>query len=135
MPPKNRQTVRISHQLFDRELQPCVLADIGIGDADGPNYYATRANFRIERDGRQSALHAERRFYPGAGSPTTEVGIASGLDGDLYVALGEPSRGGAAWAVRLYINPLVQFIFGGAALMALGGALSLLSLARRRRMS
>jgi cytochrome c-type biogenesis protein CcmF len=64
---------------------------------------------------------------------TTEVGILSGLDGDLYIALGEEARDDAgAWSVRLYHNPLVQFIFLGALLMGLGGALSLVALARRK---
>jgi cytochrome c biogenesis factor len=35
--------------------------------------------------------------------------------------------------VRLYHNPLVQLIFIGVALMGLGGGLSLIALARRRR--
>jgi cytochrome c biogenesis factor len=37
--------------------------------------------------------------------------------------------------VRLYYNPLVQLIFLGATLMALGGALGLVALARKRRAS
>ncbi len=103
---------------------------VSVEEADGPNYYATRARFVLD-DGR--TLESERRYYPGAGQPTTEVGIASNIGGDFYVALGEPDRAGETWTVRLYANPLVQFIFGGAALMALGGALSLVALARRRK--
>jgi len=102
---------------------------VSVTEADGPNYYATRARFTLD-DGR--ALTSERRYYPGAGQPTTEVGIASSFGGDFYVALGEPDRAGETWTVRLYSNPLVQFIFGGAFLMALGGALSLVALARRK---
>jgi cytochrome c-type biogenesis protein CcmF len=100
---------------------------------DGPNYEATRARFRIEHDGDVAPLAAERRIYEASPMPTTEVGILTGLDGDLYLALGEPVRGTAAWGVRLYHNPAVQFIFGGALMMALGGLLSLVALARRRR--
>jgi cytochrome c-type biogenesis protein CcmF len=56
------------------------------------------------------------------------------LAGDLYVALGEPVReSNGAWTVRLYHNPLVQFIFIGAGMMALGGVLSLIALTRGRR--
>jgi cytochrome c-type biogenesis protein CcmF len=66
--------------------------------------------------------------------PTTEVGILTGLDGDLYVALGEPVRNsGGAWGLRLYHNPMVQFIFAGALMMGMGGILSLIALARRKR--
>jgi cytochrome c-type biogenesis protein CcmF len=105
-----------------------------VGDVDGPNYAATRARFRIDYNGDVQSLSAERRVYPTSPMPTTEVGILTGVDGDLYVALGEPVRdGGGAWAVRLYHNPLVQFIFAGALMMALGGALSLIALARRKR--
>jgi cytochrome c-type biogenesis protein CcmF len=104
-----------------------------VGEREGPNYTATRANFRIDSVGSAQRMSAERRFYPTAPAPTTEVGILSGIDGDLYIALGEPVRGAeGAWAVRLYHNPLVHFIFLGALMMALGGAFSLVSLARRR---
>jgi cytochrome c-type biogenesis protein CcmF len=104
-----------------------------VGERDGPNYTATRANFRVDGAGVAQRVAAERRVYPTAPAPTTEVGILSGFDGDLYIALGEPVRNGAgAWAVRLYHNPLVHFIFAGALMMALGGALSLLALARRK---
>ncbi|HYD73475.1 MAG TPA: cytochrome c-type biogenesis CcmF C-terminal domain-containing protein [Candidatus Binatia bacterium] len=105
-----------------------------VGEHDGPNYMATRANFRVDSAGEARTVRAERRFYPTAPTPTTEVGILSGLDGDLYIALGEPVRNGdGAWAVRLYHNPLVHFIFAGALMMALGGLLSLIALARRKR--
>jgi cytochrome c-type biogenesis protein CcmF len=107
---------------------------VEIGEVEGPNYAATRANFRIDSAGGARIVAAERRFYPTSPMPTTEVGIASSFDGDIYIALGDAVRGDAgAWAVRLYHNPLVQLIFLGAAMMALGGALSLLALARRRR--
>jgi len=105
-----------------------------VGERDGANYTATRASFRVDHSTGAQRVSAERRIYPTAPAPTTEVGILSGLDGDLYIALGEPVRnGGGAWAVRLYHNPLVHFIFAGALMMALGGALSLVALARRRR--
>ncbi len=105
-----------------------------VGEIEGVNYSARRATFRVERAGVVQTLSAEKRFYPTSPAPTTEVGILSGLDGDLYVALGEPVRGAAgAWVVRLYHNPLVHFIFIGALLMAAGGLLSLIALARRRK--
>ncbi len=102
---------------------------VSVEEADGPNFYATRADFRT---GEGQTLSAERRFYPGAGMPTTEVGILSNLLGDLYIALGEQDRQSGAWTVRFYYNPLLLFVFAGAGLMALGGVLSLIALARRR---
>ena len=107
----------------------------GVGEAEGPNYSAMRGEFRIERGGGVQTLSAERRFYPTSPMPTTEVGILSGLEGDFYLAFGDMTRNADnadSYAVRLYFNPLVWCIFGGAGLMALGGALSLVALARRR---
>jgi cytochrome c-type biogenesis protein CcmF len=105
-----------------------------VGEIEGPNYSATRANFRVDNPGGAAqAISAERRVFATSPTPTTEVGILSGLDGDLYIALGERSRGTDAWAVRLYHNPLVYFIFTGALMMAIGGALSFVVLVRRGR--
>jgi cytochrome c-type biogenesis protein CcmF len=105
-----------------------------VGEIEGPNYTATRANFRVDTAAGAQPLSAERRYFATSSMPTTEVGILSALDGDLYIALGERVRDGdGAWGVRLYHNPLVHFIFIGVVMMALGGALSLLALARRRK--
>jgi cytochrome c-type biogenesis protein CcmF len=107
---------------------------LNVGEIEGPNYTATRAEFRVDHDGDVASLSTERRFYSTSPMATTEVGILTSLDGDLYVALGEPVRDAAgSWGLRLYRNPLVQFIFGGASLMGIGGLLSLIALARRRK--
>ena len=56
--------------------------------------------------------------------PMTEAAIDTGFFGDRYVSLGEPvSDKGieGAWALRIYIKPFVDWIWGGCFLMALGG--------------
>jgi cytochrome c-type biogenesis protein CcmF len=109
---------------------------LGVGQIEGPNYSATRAEFRVEHGARAQRLTAERRYFMTSPMPTTEVGILSGIDGDLYVALGEAARDETgAWSVRLYHNPLVYLIFLGALMMAVGGALSLAALRRRTKVS
>ena len=58
----------------------------------------------------------------------TEAAIATGLFGDLYVALGEPvSETGVAgaWGVRVYVKPFIDWIWFGALLMALGGFIAI----------
>lgn len=105
-----------------------------VGEIEGANYAATRATFRVERPGQVQRMSAERRFYPTSPMPTSEVGILSGIDGDLYVALGDAGRDNSGWTVRLYYNPLVHLIFIGVTMMGIGGALSLLALARRRKL-
>jgi cytochrome c-type biogenesis protein CcmF len=55
--------------------------------------------------------------------PMTEAAIDTGWTRDLYVALGE-SVGDNAYAVRLQVKPFIDWIWGGALLMALGGLLA-----------
>jgi cytochrome c-type biogenesis protein CcmF len=99
---------------------------VGLEKARGPNYDAERGTFEVTRDGRPVVtLHPEKRTYVAQPSmPMTEAGIATGITGDVYVSLGEPLEGGA-WLVRIYLKPFVTWIWGGAFLMALGGALAL----------
>ncbi|MBC7768851.1 MAG: heme lyase CcmF/NrfE family subunit [Phycisphaerales bacterium] len=107
-----------------------------VRQTEGPNYTSNRANFQVDRHGVTEALSAERRFYSTSPMPTTEVGILGRIDGDLYIALGDAVRDTpGAWSIRLYHNPLVYLIFLGALMMALGGLLSLLALARRRKVA
>ncbi|MFX0540521.1 heme lyase CcmF/NrfE family subunit [Roseovarius sp. S4756] len=93
--------------------------------SEGPNYMATIADMRLSQNGETlGILQPEKRFYPVAEMPTTEAAIDNGLFRDVYVVIGDPQDDGG-WAVRTYYKPLANWIWGGAILMALGGALSL----------
>ncbi len=97
----------------------------GIEQGQGPNYTTTLAEIGVLRGASEVAvLYPEKRFYPVAGMPTTEAAIRNGVLRDIYIALGDPQTGGG-YAVRTYIKPFANWIWGGAMLMALGGALSL----------
>ena len=54
----------------------------------------------------------------------TEAAIDTGFTRDLYVALGEGIDDGKAWIVRIYLKPFIDWIWGGAFMMALGGLLA-----------
>lgn len=96
-----------------------------VREVQGPNYISTMAFVEVAEDGRiVDVLTPEKRIYPVAGMPTTEAGIDSGFTRDVYVALGDPQLDGG-WAVRTWIKPFANWIWGGAIIMALGGALSL----------
>ncbi|RVT53909.1 heme lyase CcmF/NrfE family subunit [Rubrivivax albus] len=98
---------------------------VGLQDVQGPNYVAVRATFEVSRDGRfVEYLYPEKRTYTVSRMPMTEVAIDRGVLRDLYVSMGEPLDGGAAWSVRLYVKPFVNWIWGGCLLMALGGVLA-----------
>ena len=99
----------------------------GVETVTGPNYRAERGTFTVTRGDRAVAtLSPEKRFYPVQGTQTTEAAIHTTWLADLYVVLGEPdtARPGG-WAVRIYYNPLVPWIWLGAGLMFLGAGVSL----------
>jgi cytochrome c-type biogenesis protein CcmF len=96
----------------------------GLKQAQGPNYQATRGTISVTRGERPiTTLYPEKRFYSVQQMAMTEAAIDTGLTRDLYVSLGEPLPGGA-WVVRVYHKPFVDWIWGGAFLMALGGVLA-----------
>ncbi len=94
----------------------------GVRRVLGPNYEAIQGRFILEASGR--AVLPERRRYPRQEAPTTETGIDSTPLRDVYVVLAEqnPDR---RWAVHVYHNPLVQFIWFGGGIMLAGLALGL----------
>ena len=96
-----------------------------VAEVEGPNYVSQRAEVGVWRGDRLVAVvHPEKRFYPVAGMPTTEAGIDNGLTRDVYVVIGDAQAEGG-WAMRTYVKPFSNWIWGGAILMALGGLLSL----------
>ena len=93
--------------------------------SQGPNYFRDMATLKVSKDGVPYAtLHPERRLYPVQQMPTTEAAIRSSISGDLYVAIGEGSDQGG-YIVRVWVKPLVPWIWTGAMLMVLGGLFSL----------
>jgi cytochrome c-type biogenesis protein CcmF len=104
----------------------------GVTQVEGPNYNATQARITVTHNGRAETMAPQKRFYPVAGTPTTEVAIRKTLGGDVYVALGDPVREEpGAWRIRVSHHPLIDWVFGGAGLIAIGGFMALA--ARRRR--
>ena len=96
----------------------------GVERVAGPNYSAMRAAISVNREGgAPRVMRPEKRIYTASRSPMTEAAIDTGFTRDLYVSLGEP-LGDDAWAVRIQHKPFVDWIWGGALLMALGGLLA-----------
>ncbi|MFZ0750297.1 MAG: heme lyase CcmF/NrfE family subunit, partial [Pyrinomonadaceae bacterium] len=88
----------------------------------GPNYQAVRADMQVSKNGEFVAmLHPEKRAFTTAQSVTSEAAIDRSIFRDIYVSLGDQAEGGG-WTVRVYHKPLVNWIWGGALLMAIGGA-------------
>jgi cytochrome c-type biogenesis protein CcmF len=97
----------------------------GVAPGRGPNYQEQIGQFDVTRGGAEVVgLAPAKRIYDAPPQPTTEAGIHNSWRGDLYVVLGDP-QGEGGFAVRLYFNPLVRFIWIGALVMFVGGAVSL----------
>jgi cytochrome c-type biogenesis protein CcmF len=136
-------TIVKSHEVErDVKMQPGSHTEIGdlrftlegFEDVAGPNYRAVRATVKVTRGDRLVAtMRPEKRVYRVQTMPMTEAAIRTGLVKDLYVSLGEPVDNGQAWIVRLYVKPFVDWIWGGCALMALGGLLAATDRRYRRR--
>ena len=91
----------------------------------GPNYEEQTGEIAVFSGGRQiTTLFPSKRLYDAPPQPTTESGILASWRGDLYTVLGDPQAGGG-FAIRVYFNPLVRFIWIGALVMFIGGGISL----------
>lgn len=106
----------------------------------GENYAADTAIisvFPFSRSQSIATLKPQRRYYPVAAKTTTESAIYTDLRGDLYVAISENptlstssndiDKQQARWLIRAYTHPLIPMLWGGFALIAVGGLLSLFS--------
>ncbi|HEY9192409.1 MAG TPA: cytochrome c-type biogenesis CcmF C-terminal domain-containing protein, partial [Methyloversatilis sp.] len=97
----------------------------GAFEHNGPNYDAARGRIVVTRDGQQVALmEPEKRMYRVSKMPMTEAAIESGLTRDIYVSMGEPLPDSDAWIVRIFYKPFVNWIWLGALIMAVGGAIA-----------
>ncbi|TCM77345.1 heme lyase CcmF/NrfE family subunit [Rhodovulum steppense] len=96
-----------------------------VEDVQGPNYISTMATMGVWRgETRIATLTPEKRVYPVARMPTTEAALDIGFFRDVYLVIGDPQVNGG-WAIRSYIKPFANWIWGGSIIMALGGLLSL----------
>ena len=98
----------------------------GFKETKGPNYDSTVGVFSVyNEDEFVRYLNPEKRFYHVQQMLMTEAAIDTGLTRDLYLSLGEPLKDGS-WVVRVYYKPFVDWIWGGAFIMALGGLIAIL---------
>ena len=93
----------------------------GVDAFSRSNYQTLEGKFTLLNSGR--VVTPERRKYPVQEAPTTESGIDSTLLRDVYVVLAEAA--GDHWAVHVYVNPLVSFVWNGGIIILLGLFLTL----------
>jgi cytochrome c-type biogenesis protein CcmF len=89
------------------------------------NYDGVSGRFVVSVADREVAsIVSEKRFFKPGNQPTTEVGLVQGFFGDLYIVMGDKVEVGGR-NVRATYNPLATWIWLGAAIMFIGGLLSL----------
>ena len=99
------------------------LERVEMGETD--NYAFQRAYVRTEKNGQPIAtMMPEKRMYKTSQQPTSEVAIRSRLSEDLYVVLAEAGADGGAF-LQVFLNPLVNWIWLGGLVMALGTGIAL----------
>ncbi len=114
-------------------MQPAETAEIGdyrvtfngVRDQNGPNYIARQAVFTVEHEDKEKFnMTAEKRRYPVSQQETTEAGIKNGWLEDLYIVIGTNDKKNGQ-TVRIYLMPLVGWIWMGVLIMVFGGLFSL----------
>jgi cytochrome c-type biogenesis protein CcmF len=88
----------------------------GVSSFREANYLALQGKL-VSLDGRY-VLTPERRRYPVQEMPTTEASIHSTPLRDVYAVIAEAEEG--RFTFHLYVNPLVQFIWIGGAIIIFG---------------
>ncbi len=98
----------------------------------GPNYVTETAIIEV-RDGTDiiAFMTPEKRFYNAERQTTTEAAIRPRIGGDDYAVLGDGDAA-SGYTLRLYRKPFVSWIWAGAGLMAVGGAMAALGRRQRR---
>jgi cytochrome c-type biogenesis protein CcmF len=106
----------------------------GVRDHTGPNYTSRRATITVLQGERVvHVMEPSRRWFPIGRQHTTEVAIRTNLLYDLYAVIGEEDAATGKAVIRIHYNLLAPWLWIGAAIMALGGGLSLAD--RRVRVS
>lgn len=99
--------------------------NINFKQDENQNYQGMRGVFNFKTTAGQVRISPEKRVYTVGDRVMTEAAINVSFFRDVYLALGERFEDGT-WIVRIYIKPLVRWIWLGGIMMFLGGGLAFL---------
>jgi cytochrome c-type biogenesis protein CcmF len=104
---------------------------VGISQYEALNRVVSAATVEVEKDGQKAGLlTSEKRqhvdsFKRPTFEPSTEVGIRSNLQEDLYLVFAGAVDGTEQAVYRFNINPLVWWVWFGGLVLACGGILTM----------
>ena len=108
---------------------------VGVSQFEQLNRVVTQASVQVSKDGRMiGVVNSEKRQHfsePAPGvrqksfEPSTEVGIRSNLEEDLYIVFAGSVDGSEEAVYRFTINPLVLWVWIGGVVLLVGGLITM----------
>jgi cytochrome c-type biogenesis protein CcmF len=96
---------------------------VDLQQGENENYQWHRATMQVTKNGESlGTLEPEKRFYKASKQGTSEVGVRSRLNEDLYLNFGGMSDDNQRAVIQAYVLPLVAWIWIGG-LVLIGGTL------------
>jgi cytochrome c-type biogenesis protein CcmF len=113
----------------------------GFEEEENDNFISNRARIEVfDKNRHLTTMYPERRLYKASQQPTTEVAIRPRLNEDIYLVFAGMAEDSGRAVIQIYINPLVNWVWIGGAVMVLGTVIALIpsrtpppARARRRR--
>jgi len=128
---EEQKTMRVGEQV---DVGAFTLTYAGMRFADDPHYSSMQAEIAVARHGRAvGTYYPEKRFYKRQQQPTTEVALRSTLREDLYLVLGSYDDASARMTLLVFVNPLVNWLWIGGLVMAIGTVIVMSPTAAERR--
>ena len=124
----NRETTRRLEKGQEFGIGDYSLKMTGYQEGQTPNYEYGKVVLDVFKNGREvRTMKPEMRvFKTGSRQTTTTVALYSTPKEDLYVVYAGMSNDGSTFEIKAYVNPLVFWIWVGAAIMILGTVITLL---------
>ena len=108
---------------------------LGVSQFEQLNRVVTQASVQVSKDGKPiGVINSEKRQHfsePAPGvrqksfEPSTEVGIRSGMQEDLYIVYAGSVQGTEEAVYRFTINPLVLWVWLGGVILVIGGLVTM----------
>jgi c-type cytochrome biogenesis protein CcmF len=94
----------------------------GVEYGNAANYFTRKGILSVEKNNTLlTTLTPEARFYPIENQQTLESSIYTHVLYDVYAAMGEAANEQEQVGIRLYVRPMMQWIWIGTLAMVLGG--------------